>query len=172
MVISKFEYGIELYAAQNVDVKERLFTSIMKYNKIIYAKPTYLVRHDHICETISTQMPEQLMYGKLMKFLHKLSRQDKPAQISGYFTKPRSVRLQSKLVPTENPSSEKRIRNIIFRGPKIYNKLPEYYRNMKLSIFKNKIKDIKIKENKDGPTIFERHKIIVRQKEKVEWIKI
>ena len=112
------------------------------------------------------------MYSKIFKFFHKLTKTSIPGHILNKYSKPKTQRITNRLIPKDIPRTERRLRNIIFKGAMLYAKLPEYYKIMTISNFKVKSKNLKVIENIDGPRIFEKRKRTLRERTTFEWTQV
>ena len=131
-----------------------------------------MVHNEKVCNAIAVQEPEQVMYSKVLEFFHKLTKTNLPGHVLNKYSKPKTKRITNRLIPKDIPRTERRRRNIIFKGAMLYAKLPEKYKSMTLINFKTKSKNLKITENIDGPRIFEKRIATSKGRTTFEWTQI
>ena len=121
---SKLE-SIALYAAplvfkENANCIKRLESLLMKINKFIYNKNTYMKRYEDICQDIRVELPAQKLLKLNTRFICKLMFEKRVVQIIDFLIINPRTGTKIYLADPQKTSS----RSAIIRLISLYNALP------------------------------------------------
>ena len=115
----------------------------MKIARFVKQSFCFLVRNENICKSIMWEDPEQMLLKSVAKFAHKILFDHEPAQLFEMFRPPRS-RPTANIGITYQPRTAKAENTLIFKSHRVYNALPENMRALKPSLFKVRLKKLRL----------------------------
>ena len=81
-----------------------------------------------------------IMRHSVLVFIHKIKINSRLQSLNELFTKSKSNRNVTKTYPIYEPKTKKLKNFLIYKGNKLYNKIPSYLIKTKLNIFKKSLK--------------------------------
>ena len=142
-VASTLLYGIELYAGQNTWTQNRMHSILMRCNRAIHAKPTYMVSIRRICDNISVDPPELLCQKAAIKYIHKIISTQRPDQIYTKIRFNRNQHICSKLGVKYRFRKEISKKNLISIAINLYNGIDSNLKYLQPRKFNLKLKKLK-----------------------------
>ena len=118
-------YGLELLFGQSDWVMKKFTAISMWSNRAIYRKDYFKVSNRRICEEIGVDEPSLACKKAAFRFIHKILRSQKPAQLYKMIKFNQHHRECSKIGLINPPSKEANKRILLVKSIELYNAAPK-----------------------------------------------
>ena len=143
---SVLNYGAPLMFGTSTKINLKMHKIHMDISRFARGNFGYKQSCRSICKGVGKKIAEEEFYDQCVKYVHKLMLAQEPKSIIDQLRMPRSRR-NAKLGLNIYPKNKKFRNTFINKIPEVYDTIPDKLRIIKPSIFKKKLRRLRLKPN-------------------------